>query len=93
MFILWVILGTTETARVVKETGQFFYPGKEYYLRENDQSWIDLEYKRWKEGRAGARQVERLSRLNEGWDFPGGTVVKTPYFQCRRHSFDPWLGN
>ena len=28
------------------------------------------------------------------WDFPGGPVVKTTSFQCRRaHRFDPWLGN
>ena len=28
-----------------------------------------------------------------GRDFPGGPVVKTPHFQCRRHGFDSWLGN
>ena len=27
------------------------------------------------------------------WDFPGGSVVKTPWFQCRRHRFNFWLGN
>ena len=27
------------------------------------------------------------------WDFPGGPVVKTPYFQCRGHKFNPWSGN
>ena len=27
------------------------------------------------------------------WDFPGGTVVKTLCFQCRRHGFSPCLGN
>ena len=25
-------------------------------------------------------------------DFPGGPVVKTPYFQCRGRKFDPWSG-
>ena len=25
-------------------------------------------------------------------EFPGGTVVGTPHFQCRRHRFDPWAG-
>ena len=27
------------------------------------------------------------------WDFPGGLVVKTSYFHCRGHGFDPWSGN
>ena len=27
--------------------------------------------------------------LSTGWDFPGGPVVKTPCFPCRRHGFDP----
>ena len=26
-------------------------------------------------------------------DFPSGPVVKTPHFQCRRPSFNPWKGN
>ena len=26
-------------------------------------------------------------------DFPGGPLVKTLHFQCRRGSFDPWSGN
>ena len=26
-------------------------------------------------------------------DFPGGPVVKTPFFQFRGLGFDPWLGN
>ena len=26
-------------------------------------------------------------------DFPGGSGVKTLYFQCREHVFDPWSGN
>ena len=25
-------------------------------------------------------------------DFPGGSVVKTPHFQCRGHGFHPWSG-
>ena len=25
--------------------------------------------------------------------FSGSPVAKTPRFQCRRHEFDPWLGN
>ena len=27
-----------------------------------------------------------------GEDFPGGPVVKTPSFHCRRCGFHPWLG-
>ena len=27
------------------------------------------------------------------WDFPGSSVVKTPFFQCRGFEFEPWLGN
>ena len=26
------------------------------------------------------------------WEFPGGPVIKTQYFQCRGHGFLPWLG-
>ena len=26
-------------------------------------------------------------------DFPGGSVVRTPYFHCSGHGFNPWLGN
>ena len=25
-------------------------------------------------------------------DFPGGAVVKTLWFHCKGHKFDPWLG-
>ena len=33
-------------------------------------------------------------RIKKGpWDFPSGPVVKTPHFHCRRHRFNPWLGN
>ena len=26
-------------------------------------------------------------------NLPGGTVAKTPSFQCKGHGFDAWLGN
>ena len=26
-------------------------------------------------------------------DFPGSPVLRTSHFHCRRHGFDPWLGN
>ena len=26
-------------------------------------------------------------------DFPGGPVAKTPLGQCKRHGFNPWVGN
>ena len=26
-------------------------------------------------------------------DFPGGPVVRTPCFHCRRHGFNPWWGH
>ena len=32
-------------------------------------------------------------KMEEGWDFPGGPVGKTPCSQCRGLGFDPWLGN
>ena len=25
--------------------------------------------------------------------FPGGPMVRTPYFHCKGHGLDPWLGN
>ena len=28
----------------------------------------------------------------EGRDFPGGSMVKTPHFQCRGWRFNPWPG-
>ena len=31
--------------------------------------------------------------VKRGWDFPGSSVVKTPYFPCRGHRFNPWSGN
>ena len=31
-------------------------------------------------------------RLPE-WDFPGGSMAKTPHSQCRGPGFDPWSGN
>ena len=30
-------------------------------------------------------------RLPE-WDFPGGSMAKTPHSQCRGPGFDPWIG-
>ena len=36
----------------------------------------------------------KLSLKNSSrWDFPGGSVVKTPRSQSRGPRFDPWLGN
>ena len=33
------------------------------------------------------------SRKDLFWNFPGGSVVKTPCCQCRGHRFDPWSGS
>ena len=27
------------------------------------------------------------------WDFPGGSVVRTPHLQCKWQRSDSWLGN
>ena len=27
------------------------------------------------------------------WNLPGGPVIKTSYFHCRGHRFDPWSRN
>ena len=27
------------------------------------------------------------------WCFPGGPSVTEPTYQCRRHGFNPWVGN
>ena len=27
------------------------------------------------------------------WEFPGGSVAKTPSSHCRGPQFNPWLGN
>ena len=35
----------------------------------------------------------KISERGIGWDFPGGPVVKTLYFHCRGHKFNPWWGN
>ena len=36
----------------------------------------------------------QLGMMEKFWtDFPGGPVVKTPFFHCRGHEFDPWSGN
>ena len=43
------------------------------------------------EGTAQAMSPRRRESL--GWDFPGGPVVKTLCFHCRRRRFDPWSGN
>ena len=39
----------------------------------------------------GLRECGGLKRAS--WDFPGGTVVKTPSSQCKGPGFDPWSGN
>ena len=37
---------------------------------------------------------ENVKKKNRtSWDFPGGPVVKTLRFYCRRHKCDPWSGN
>ena len=40
-----------------------------------------------------ARMTRNWRREEEMRDFPGGPVVKTLYFHCRGHCFNPWLGN
>ena len=37
--------------------------------------------------------TKNLLLKKESWDFPGGTVVKTPWSQCRGPGFNPWSGN
>ena len=37
------------------------------------------------------RDEEVRNGMRKG--LPGGPVVKTLHFQCRRHGFHPWLGN
>ena len=40
------------------------------------------------------RSISRGSvRKSIGWDFPGGSVVKTSSFYCLGHGFNPWLGS
>ena len=45
--------------------------------------------------------VQNEMKVSEAWrgedkpiwqDFPGGPVVKTPRFHCRRRGFDAWSG-
>ena len=31
--------------------------------------------------------------LKNIWDFSGGEVIRTSWFHCRGHEFDPWSGN
>ena len=45
------------------------------------------------EGVSHMRMDSLRSLRNYLRDFPGSSVVKTLGSQCRRHSFDPWLGN
>ena len=41
-----------------------------------------------------AKAVEKSFHIKrEYWSFPGGPVVGTPCFHCRRHGFDPWFWN
>ena len=39
------------------------------------------------------KQSPVVSLRKEGRDFPGGPVVKTSSFQCRRHRLNFWWGN
>ena len=45
--------------------------------------------KGWKETSDGFRDNEKYL----SWDFPYGSVAKTPCSQFRGHGFSPWLGN
>ena len=38
-------------------------------------------------------RIAKLYIKVHGGGFPGGSVVGTPCFHCRRHRFDPWLGS
>lgn len=35
----------------------------------------------------------KVSKETEAVGLPGGLVVKTSCFKCRRPEFNPWLGN
>ena len=44
----------------------------------------------------GSKETSCGFRDNEkylSWDFPYGSVAKTPWSQIRGHGFNPWLGN
>ena len=43
-------------------------------------------------GRPLRATLQVWSQVQTG-NFPTGAAVKTPCFHCRRHRFDPWLGN
>ena len=59
---------------------------------------IQREGKREK-GRTERREIKdrdrqgAILRKRKAGDFPGGPVVKTPYYQCRGISFKTWSGN
>ena len=50
--------------------------------------WFDITLTVW--GVSGIRSRALKSRRK---DLPGSLVVKTHYFYCRGHGFDPWSGN
>ena len=41
----------------------------------------------------GKFQKTKKKKKNPSWDFPGSPVTKIPFFHCRGHRFNPWLGN
>ena len=77
----------------------------EYYLaiKKNEilpyaTTWMDLEGIMLSEKKLD-RERQILYNFTYMWnlkkqnrDFPGGPVVKTPFFHCRRHGFDPCQG-
>ena len=36
--------------------------------------------------------VTKYKSQEKSWDFPGGPVVNTPYYQCIGHRFNLWWG-
>ena len=68
-----------------------------------DQTLIQLKKKgkkeRMEEGEIEGRKeaseshMQKTTKHKSKWDFPENPVVKTPYFHCRGHSLNPWLGN
>ena len=37
--------------------------------------------------------VTKYKSQEKSWDFPGGPVVNTPYYQCIGHRFNLWWGH
>ena len=82
-----------KTIKLLKEDTEK-YPGDFEIIKKKIFLEAVITKKTWVTYTFSKLKFSALSKgLDKGKEFPGGPVVRSLWFHCRGHRFDPWSGN